>query len=279
MTGMEYLAPVIARSDRPDAVTDENGVKICPVCGEPTRETTGGFEHGRMCACLRREEARRQRCQKELERLAKADKARSWFRDSGLYLDGLQGCTFARDLRPDSAASRTARAYAENWEEMKKNNYGLLFFGSVGTGKSFYAAAILNALQEKGVYALMASAPQLIAFTENGRRTRELLELIRRADYFVLDDLGAERDTDFALEQLELIADVRSQTGKPLVVTTNLARKDLDDRTDLRRIRIYDRVKQMCCCPVRLTGKSLRADSALARGRACADLLRGHAPG
>ena len=31
-----------------------------------------------------------------------------------------------------------ARAYVENWKEAYKNNTGLLLFGDVGTGKSFF---------------------------------------------------------------------------------------------------------------------------------------------
>ena len=48
-----------------------------------------------------------------------------------------------------------ARAYVENWKEAYKNNTGLLLFGDVGTGKSFFAGCIANALLDRDVPVLM----------------------------------------------------------------------------------------------------------------------------
>lgn len=54
-----------------------------------------------------------------------------------------------------------ARAYVENWKEAYKNNTGLLLFGDVGTGKSFFAGCIANALLDRDVPVLMTNFPTI----------------------------------------------------------------------------------------------------------------------
>ena len=54
-----------------------------------------------------------------------------------------------------------ARAYVENWKEAYKNNPGLLLFGDVGTGKSFFAGCIANALLDRDVPVLMTNFPTI----------------------------------------------------------------------------------------------------------------------
>ena len=55
-----------------------------------------------------------------------------------------------------------ARAYVENWKEAYKNNTGLLLFGDVGTGKSFFAGCIANALLDRDVPVLMTNFPTIL---------------------------------------------------------------------------------------------------------------------
>ncbi len=52
-----------------------------------------------------------------------------------------------------------AHAYVENWKEAYKSNIGLLLFGDVGTGKSFFAGCIANALLDQDVPVLMTNFP------------------------------------------------------------------------------------------------------------------------
>jgi len=50
----------------------------------------------------------------------------------------------------------------EKWPEMRDKNVGMLFYGDVGTGKSFYACCIANALLDKGVSVLVTSSPKIL---------------------------------------------------------------------------------------------------------------------
>ena len=78
----------------------------------------------------------------------------------------------------------------------------------------------------------------------------------------VLDDLGAERSTAYAIEQLYSIVDQRYRSGKPLIVTTNLTLDQLGKAPELGRQRIYDRVLEMCQFRHEFTNENRRPLSA-----------------
>ncbi len=60
--------------------------------------------------------------------------------------------TTAETRRPE-----TARFYVESWETMQAENIGYLFWGGVGTGKSYLAGCIANALMEKEIAVCMTN--------------------------------------------------------------------------------------------------------------------------
>ena len=71
-----------------------------------------------------------------------------------VYKRQLYDYTFANDNGENPLMDK-ARAYVENWKEAYKSNIGLLLFGDVGTGKSFFAGCIANALLDQDVPVLM----------------------------------------------------------------------------------------------------------------------------
>ena len=134
-----------------------------------------------------------------------------------------------------------ARRYVEHWEDMRTDNIGCLFWGGVGTGKSF--ALILNDL----------------AASFEGRN--EYISRLCRYPLLILDDFGMERGTEYGLEQVFNVIDSRYRSGKPLIVTTNLTLDDLHNPEDTAHSRIYDRLLSMCV-PVRFTGDNFRQETA-----------------
>ena len=80
-------------------------------------------------------------------------------------------------------------------------------------------------------------------------------------DLLIIDDLGAERNTEYALEQMFSIIDSRYRCNKPLIVTTNLKLNELKHPPDLARARIYDRILERCA-PILFAGKNFREDNA-----------------
>lgn len=74
----------------------------------------------------------------------------------------------------------------------------------------------------------------------------------------IIDDLGIERNSEFALEMIYNVVDRRYCTRKPLIVTTNLSYQDMTRKDlDIEHQRIYSRLMEMCF-PVIYQGKDLR---------------------
>ena len=82
-----------------------------------------------------------------------------------------------------------------------------------------------------------------------------------RCSLLIIDDLGAERSTEYAVENVFNVIDRRYRTGKPLIITTNLHIDTMRNETSIDKKRIYDRVFEMCV-PVQMKGTSKRKASA-----------------
>lgn len=212
-------------------------VRMPPMLGCPERIVNC------LCKCrydrrIREDEERKLR--NEIERLQR----------EGLTDPRYYQYTFAQDDQRIKKFSDCCMRYVQNWEEHEKNGTGILFLGSCGTGKTFYACCIANALIQKGISAMVTSLPTVIReLWNNGSET---IARIQRPRLLVLDDLGAERKTDTAIELLYEIIDARYRTGKPMIITTNLTYDNLikptgnDKVAAMDLIRIYDRILERC---------------------------------
>lgn len=158
-----------------------------------------------------------------------------------------------------------ARRYAAHWDEMRREALGLLLWGKPGSGKTFAAACIANALLE-------LEHPPTVRMTTLGTVLSRLpglsaqeketyLNGLQCCGLLILDDFGMERQTDYAREQVFQIINGRYLARKPLIVTTNLSLNELKHPADMAQQRIFDRVLELCV-PVCFDGASLRRDRA-----------------
>ena len=83
------------------------------------------------------------------------------------------------------------------------------------------------------------------------------LSNISNPDLIIIDDLGAEHGSDYALERVYSIIEYRISTGKPMIITTNLELEEIKSATDIRKIRTYDRLFRVCF-PIPFHGVSFR---------------------
>ena len=121
-----------------------------------------------------------------------------------------------------------ARRYVEHWEDMRTDNIGCLFWGGVGTGKSYLAGCIANALMEKEIPVYMTNFALILndlAASFEGHN--EYISRLCRYHLLIIDDFGMERGTEYGLEQVYNVIDSRYRSGKPLIVTTNLTLQEL----------------------------------------------------
>ena len=141
---------------------------------------------------------------------------------------------------------------------MKERKRGLLLYGSVGTGKTFMSAAIANELVERGIPCLVTNFARLTNDLFGLARGRqEYLDSLNEYELLVLDDLGAERDTDYMLDQVYSIIDSRYRSGKLLIVTTNLKAEEMKSTSNASKSRIYSRLFGMCY-PIEVSGEDRR---------------------
>lgn len=141
---------------------------------------------------------------------------------------------------------------------------GLLLAGSPGVGKTHLAAALVNARLVAGRQALFCMVPEMLddirRVIRDDDATCELMDLVKQADLLVLDDLGAERATEWAREVMLIIISARLAADRQTVVTTNYATAGgLVERFGggHEGMRVVSRLFGMCA-PVRMDGPDWR---------------------
>jgi len=243
-----------------DYIDAADGLYHCGVCKQPKQKRQEFLGRiavvGIMCKCREEEVARQEReRQKQKVELLKSD---------GFTDRTMEGCRFEVDDNPESAQSKACRNYVEHFQEFYSRGKGLLLTGSVGTGKTFLATCIANALMDKLHPVLMTSISRYIRGMEGefGNRN-EHIDYLNKFDLVVFDDLGIERNTPYMNELVYALIDGRIRTGKPMVITTNETMKTLrkTESIDISKTRIYDRILS-ACIPIEFNGENIRRQQA-----------------
>ena len=174
-----------------------------------------------------------------------------------------RGVSFERkpiaDLDP--FVLRHVREYVGRIEENLTGGRGLWFYGDVGTGKTSLAMLVSKTALEAGRSVAIYSVPRLLAEIketydrDSGDSYMQLFRRLCSVDLLHLDDLGAERSTEWVLEQLYSIVNERWQNQRSIVVTTNLG---LDDLRDQLGTRTVSRLGETCGDPIPIMGPDLR---------------------
>lgn len=166
------------------------------------------------------------------------------------------------DENTDKDIIKKAKNYVKHFEEMRKDNVGLLLYGNVGSGKTYIACSIANAIITEYSYNVkMRNFAQILNDLQKGGFTldrNEYIEQITSPALLILDDFGIERNTEYALEQIYNVINARYLKARPTIITTNLNFKDIEkEQEDIMLGRIYSRIIEMCL-PLRVTGLDRR---------------------
>ncbi len=247
----------------------------CPVCGEPTvnlfdKPLWGITSVHRSCKCERdRHAAEEAEHEKRRHAQAVQDLKRRCFTDPSM-----REWTFKNDNGKCRQMDK-AHFYVEHWKEMLDKNIGYLLWGNVGTGKSYLAGCIANALLEQEVSVLMTNfATILNDLTASFEGRNDYIARLCRCSLLIIDDFGMERGTEYSLEQVYNVIDSRYRSEKPLIVTTNLTLNALQHPQDTAHARIYDRLLAMCV-PVLIQGENLRRETAQSKLNALQTMMKG----
>jgi DNA replication protein DnaC len=180
---------------------------------------------------------------------------------------------------------RRVKNFVENMDENLRTGKGIWFLGDVGTGKTTLAMLISKIALEAGHSVAIYSMPKLLARIRRtydsepgGDSYSQFFERLTSVDLLHIDDLGAERQTDWVIEQLYSIVNERYETERSIMFTTNAKQIEVEDKERIERekrpnqspemlveeqigARTFSRLMQMCGDPIILRG----ADGRLGR--------------
>ncbi len=150
------------------------------------------------------------------------------------------------EIRPEVVAH--VRRFADTIDAQLDAGRGLWFMGPVGTGKTTLAMLVSKAAASAGRSVAIYSLPRLlneIRDTHRAERSHvDLLDRLTAVDLLHIDDVGAERTTDWVLEELYSIVNARYEDERSMVITTNITtREELQDQITIRTV---SRLTEMC---------------------------------
>lgn len=276
----KVLASIADSADSlPDDYIGSDGLLYCGRCNTRKEREIIWFDNKPkkvpvMCKCRAEEERlKKEQMQKE-EEMRSIQRAKI----SSMMDDTFRTACFANyQIRNGNERHlKVAKKYCIEFSKMYERNQGLLFWGTVGTGKSYTAACIANYLLEANTSVVMTSFVRILQEMQGFDREREetFTNKLNSVKLLIIDDLGAERSTDYALEKVYGIIDNRYRAKKPLILTTNLTLRQMQEATDIRYARIYDRIFEMCY-PMEFFGVSWRKREAAQRYEETRKILEG----
>jgi DNA replication protein DnaC len=179
----------------------------------------------------------------------------------GVSLDRPPVSDMARDLQTKAAVGEV-RAFVDSLEERLGAGRGLWLFGDTGTGKTTLAMLVSKMALESGHSVAIYSLPKLLAHI---RRTYDaepggdsylaFFERLTSVDLLHIDDLGAEKRSDWVLEQLYALINERYEAQRSILVTTNLDQAALEEQIGSRTV---SRLVEICGDPLPLFGDDKR---------------------
>ena len=248
---------------------------LCEFCGKEREQLTWEYNNTvrylpsyKDCSCemfqkekVKQEEIKRQleehERKLELER-RNQEKIKNLFGNSGMSKRAL-GCRFEgyQLTLHNTEAVRTCNNYVDRFNTIKnEKRNGLFLVGNCGVGKSHLAYAVANALIEQKTSVIAMTMIDLLLKLKSSYRTDEeneekVLKVYEDCSLLIIDDLGKEKPTEWALQMIYAIIDRRYNSLKPIIVTTNYNAEELIAKFTIGKDSstgraIVDRLFEMC---------------------------------
>lgn len=214
----------------------------CPDCQDT------GYIDGAKCHCFRQQEITLLYEQSGIQEMISRENFDTL---STSYYEG-------EDLQRFENAALISHKFVDNF---KKSYQNLLFYGTVGTGKSFLSGCIARELLSQGLSVIYFSSGGLfenLARYSFDVKAKEALynfcKDIYNSDLVIIDDLGTEVTNSFVTSQLFSLLNERHLRQKATIISTNLNLEELRDRYS---DRIFSRItSNYSLC--KLTGPDIR---------------------
>lgn len=232
--------------------------EYCSVCKEPTMIIETGnngieYEVYRDCECVRNERTR-----------LKINKFKNLWITSKENKSSFFGNVIHR-TKDDEIVYNKLLKYSACFNKALEENIGIMLTGPIGTGKTFYASCIANAIQDElnktvlsfNLSGYLRKIQDQFAGSGINEEAR-LLQAVKEVDLLIIDDLGSERLTEWGIEKVYNLIDERYRAKKPIIITTNMNKLELEEHLELNGTnKILDRIISMTH-PIALTGESRR---------------------
>lgn len=277
----DILNSLIPKPREPEAdeyINEADGLIYCKNCKTPRQFVFENFTGGKpailpkLCKCKDEEAKKKQQEEERRERLQRIENARNL----AITVPSYRGYRFSADDGKTPKTTEICKNYVRNFPEFSKTGQGLLLYGDVGTGKTFYALCIANALINREYRVLHTSLADVVKMAQDFDNAEAHFNRLMYKQCIVIDDLGTERTTSFAEEQIYKFIDGCNTHNVALIVTTNYTPKELEaaaaDTSDLTHARIYSRLLEKCF-PVRVNDIKRREANTVKNKATVAELL------
>lgn len=241
-------------------ITGQDVSPVCPLCGDRGIILQG--DSAIPCSCMEKRKIENSfkyaRLSRELLSCRFEKFSLAYYKDSDSNNEDYQNA---------QKALKASEEFAENVRN-NPNEIGLLFTGSVGSGKTYLAASIANVLIENQQKILFLIVPDLLdelraTFNKNSENTEyDLLDIARTVPILILDDLGAHNYTEWSRNRIYSILNYRMNEQLPTIITTNL---DFNDIEHYLGERTCSRLLQMCRIFRLSAGQDIRMQKYLKR--------------
>ena len=236
----------------------ENGLLYCGNCHTQKQIEVNVFGTIRRPMCVCKCEAERMEQRKAEEARIELERKVKRLRQMGFPESEMAEWSFANDDMTNPKITNAMKNYVKNFKDLRAQGKGLLLYGNCGSGKTFAACEVANALIDKG-YPVLATNFARLTNTIQGmyEGKQRYIDSLNQFDLLIIDDLGAERSSEFMQEMIYNIIDNRYRAGLPMIITTNLSIDKIKNPPSIEYTRIYDRILERCF-PIEISGASRR---------------------
>lgn len=208
------------------------------------------------CSCEKEEKNKQRKMQERQNFISKLERLET----NNLVDKTYKKYKFDDDINQNNNILKFCKDYVNEYEFNRKNNNGLLLYGDVGTGKTFYASCIINAFQKQNILATATNTIKLLSIAGLFKNDlqKNIQDLCNFTEVLLIDDLGAERDTSYSKEIVLNLINSRYESGRLTIITTNLNKNQLFNAKDIIDKRISQRAVELCPINFEIVSKSMR---------------------
>lgn len=214
----------------------------CPICGEPLfqdveLEPNLVRRFPRKCSCIKNAELKQQQRENKIKQQARID----YNREDCFSTKRFKGYTFENCGFKDKNTD-VLKKYVNRFSEIKAVGGSIVLSGGLGTGKTYYACCVANALIDKGYKCKFTSLNEILEISSS---FDDSVKRFFNYDLLIIDDVGTARNTSFSYEKIFNFIDTLNREQIPCIFTTNLSKQDMSQHENLELGRINDRILEM----------------------------------